>query len=65
MGWTHGQNERREITEKILNKEARRLQKTRKSEGRSEKGRVQEENWREKANNRNQITKVAVHRSDQ
>ena len=27
MGWTHGQNERREI----LDKEARRLQKTRKT----------------------------------
>ena len=47
MGWTHGQNERREITEKIRDKETRRLQKTRKTtakmgglcEERSEKGR--------------------------
>ena len=31
MGWTHGQNERRETTEKIRNKEARRWQKTRKT----------------------------------
>ena len=31
MGWTHGQNESREITEKITDKEARRFQKTRKT----------------------------------
>ena len=45
--WTHGQNERREITEKICDKEERRLQKTRKiaakmgglCDERSEKGR--------------------------
>ena len=29
MGWTRGQNERREIPEKIRDKEARRLRKTR------------------------------------
>ena len=47
MGWTLGQNERREVTEKICDKAARRLQKTRKTtakmgglcEERSEKGR--------------------------
>ena len=47
MGWTHGQNERREITEKIRDKEVRRMHKTRKTitkvgvlcEERSEKGR--------------------------
>ena len=47
MGWTHGQNERRAITEKIRDKETRRLQKTRKTtakmgglcENRSKKGR--------------------------
>ena len=31
MGWTHGPNEGREITEKIRDKEARRLQKMRKT----------------------------------
>ena len=31
MGWTHGQNERRKITEKISDKETRRLPKTRKT----------------------------------
>ena len=30
MGWTYGQNERGEITEKIRDKETMRLQKTRK-----------------------------------
>ena len=47
MGWTHGQNERWEITEKIRDNEARWLQKTRKTtakmgglcEERPEKGR--------------------------
>ena len=47
IGWTHGQNERWEITETIWHNEARRLQKTRKttakmgglSEERYEKGR--------------------------
>ena len=31
MGWTHGKNERREITEKIPDKEIRWLQKTKKT----------------------------------
>ena len=31
MGWTQGQNERRELTENIRDKEARWLQKTRKT----------------------------------
>ena len=49
MGWPHGQNERRDITEKSWYKQVRRLQKTRKirailkmgglCEERSEKGR--------------------------
>ena len=47
MGWTHGQNERRKITEKTRDKEARQFQKTRKTttkmgdlcEERSEEGR--------------------------
>ena len=47
MGWTHGQNEIRYITEKLRDKEARRFQKTRKTtpkigglrEEKSEKGR--------------------------
>ena len=47
MGWTHGQNELREITETIRDKYARSLQKKRKTtakkgdlcEERSEKGR--------------------------
>ena len=47
MGWTHGQNERWEMTENIRDKEARWLPKTRKAtakmgglcEERSEKGR--------------------------
>ena len=31
MDWTHGQNERREITENSCDKQTRRLQKTRKT----------------------------------
>ena len=31
MGWTHGRNEGREITEKIWDKETRKLWKTRKT----------------------------------
>ena len=73
MRWTHGQNERLEITEKIRDKEARRFQKTRKTttkmgglrEERSEKGRGVTKVERKGGGQWKQITKVAVLRSDQ
>ena len=75
MGWTHGQNERWEITEKIRDNEARWLQKSVRPQLRWEdcvkrdlRKAEEEEKWREKANNRYQwkrITKVAVHQSDE
>ena len=75
MGWTHGQNEIRYITEKLRDKEARRFQKRGRPHLRLEdcvkrnlRKAEEEERWREKANNRDQwkqITKVAVFRSDQ
>ena len=52
MGWKHGQNERREITKNIWDKEASRLQKTRKTIAKMRDLRKAEEKekWREKAN---------------